>query len=298
MFGRIVALIPALAPLGTAPPIDPKHPAATTDIVAACGERDGWADPAPPIRIHGKSWYVGTCGITVVLIETRAGLVLIDTGPAEAAPGVLDNIRALGFDPRQVKWVLMTHEHFDHVGGMAQVLAATGARLVTGPEAAAVMRSGKPAADDPQAGWLAEAPMTPVKVSRILTHRQSISFGGTRFTIYENPTHSPGSTSWTWQSCEDAACLTIALADSNSTISTDDYHFSDHPERVAAARKGLDVMDKLPCDLMLTPHPGQSQLHQRLSGMEPLAEPGACMSYAAGGTTRLDDRLAKEAAAR
>ena len=296
MFARIAAILPALALLGAASPAAPVRPGATKDIVQACGTRDGWSDPAPPIHIHGRSWYVGTCGITVVLVETSAGLVLIDTGPAEAAPHVLANIKALGFDPRQIKWLMMTHEHFDHVGGMAAVQKATGARLVVGPNAAEVMRTGKPAADDPQASWLAKEPMEPVRVDRTLRHGGALTVGGTRFTLYANPTHSPGSTSWGWKSCEGGKCVSIAYADSNSTISTDDYHFSQHPERVEAAREGLRVIETLPCDILLTPHPGSSDLLERLSGKAPLSEPRACIAYAAAGSERLTNRLAKEAA--
>lgn len=295
MFGRVAIAVCTFSLLGAAPPSPVDPTAASKDIAGVCGERNGWADPSPPAHIHGRSWYVGTCGITVVLVETRAGLVLIDTGPVEAAPHVLANIRALGFDPKLIRWVLMTHEHFDHVGGMAEILRATGARLITGEAAAEVMRTGLPAADDPQAGWLAEQPMEPVKVSRILRHGSSLRMGGTRFTMHATPTHSPGSTSWSWQSCEDSQCLTIAAADSNSTISTDEYHFTDHPDRVESAREGLRVMERLPCDVMLTPHPGQSRLLQRLSGTEPLADPRACIAYSAGGSMRLADRLAKEA---
>lgn len=300
MFGKSVVAIASFALLGAAPPETTVRPiaAASKDIAGACGERRGWSDPAPPAHVHGHTWYVGTCGITVLLIETSGGLVLIDTGPVDAAPHVLANVKALGFDPRQIKWVLMTHEHFDHVGGMARVLKETGARLVTGYGAAAVMSSGRPADDDPQAAWLAKEPMEPVKVSRVLEHNGRLQAGGTIFTVHASPTHSPGSTSWSWRSCDGNKCLTIAYADSNSTISTDDYNFIDHPERVEAAREGLRVIEALPCDLMLTPHPGQSAVLQRLSGAEPLIQPRACVAYSANGSMRLADRLSNEAAAR
>lgn len=298
MFVRNLLILPALALLGAAQPSAPQRPGVTKDIVAACGERDGWSDPAPPAHIHGRSWYVGTCGITVVLVETTAGLVLIDTGPADAAPHVLANIKALGFDPRQVKYLLMTHEHFDHVGGMAAIQKATGAQLVVVPEVATVMRTGKPDPSDPQSAWLAKEPMAPARVDRTLRDGGMLKVGDTRFSLHANPTHSPGSTSWTWRSCEGLSCLTIAYADSISTISSDDYHFTDHPDRVEAARAGLRVIEALPCDLLLTPHPGGSDLLERLSGKQPLTAPRACIAYAASGSERLAGRLAKEASAK
>lgn len=299
MFGKAALSLATLLLLGAAPAAVPtERPGASKDIAGACGTRDGWSDPAPPARIHGRSWYVGTCGITVVLVETRAGLVLIDTGPADAAPHVLANIKALGFSPRQVKWLLMTHEHFDHVGGMTAIQKATGARLAVVGAAARVMRTGQPDAADPQAEWLAKEPMAPARVDRILRHGEAVVLGGTRFTMHATPTHSPGSASWTWRSCESGGCLTIAYADSINSISSDAYRFHDHPDRVDAARAGLRVIEALPCDLLLTPHPGGSALLERLSGTEPLTTPRACVAYAGLGSERLANRLAKEAASR
>jgi metallo-beta-lactamase class B len=290
-----VAALATLALTSASPPTDPIG-AASKDIAAACGTREGWSDPAPPAHIYGNSWYVGTCGITVVLIETSAGLILIDSGPEDAAPHVLANVRALGFNLQQIKWLLMTHEHFDHVGGMAAIQQATGARLIVSPGAAAAMRTGKADPEDPQAALLAKYPMKPARVDRVLRSGAALLIGGSRFTMHANPTHSPGSASWTWQSCEGGTCLTIAYADSVSTISSDDYHFTQHPERVEAARAGLRTIEALPCDLLLTPHPSSSDLLERLSGTVPLRVPRACIAYAAGGSDRLAKRLEREKA--
>ena len=303
MFGRILLVLFPLATLNAAqhPVADrllPERPGASKDIAAACGTRVGWSEPAPPAHIHGHSWYVGTCGITVVLVETRNGLVLIDTGPEDAAPLVLANIKALGFDPRHIKWLLMTHEHFDHVGGMAAIQRVTGGRLVVVPNVARVMRSGNADPGDPQAALMVKAPMAPARVDRTLPDGGVLTVGGSRFTLHANPTHSPGSTSWTWRSCENGKCLTIAYADSVNTISSDDYHFSDHPQRVEAARAGLRVIEALPCDLLLTPHPGGSDLLERLSGKTPLTTPRACVTYALSGSERLASRLTRETAAK
>ena len=297
MFGRCLAAVAALALLGAAPATVP-NPAASPDIAAACGTHDGWSDPAPPAHIHGRSWYVGTCGITVVLVQTGAGLVLIDSGPEDAAPLVLANIRALGFDPRQVKWLLSTHEHFDHAGGFAALQVATGARLATGPFAATALRSGTPFADDPQFEGLKSRPMKPARVDRVLRNTGVLTVGGTRFTAYATPTHSPGSTSWTWQSCAAGKCLTIALVDSVNTISSDGYRFSDHPQRLTAARLGLSRIDRLPCSILVTPHPSASNLHERLAARAALIDPQACQAYAQAGRERLAQRLASEQTAK
>ena len=289
----MVAAFAALVLLGAARAPAP-NPAASPDIAAACGTHDGWSDPAPPAHIHGRTWYVGTCGITVVLVQTDAGLVLTDSGPEDAAPLVLANIRALGFDPKQVKWLLSTHEHFDHAGGFAALQAATGAKLAVGPFAAQALRSGTPFADDPQYEGLKAHPMMPARVDRRWDGHGGLTVGGTRFTAFATPTHSPGSTSWTWQSCEAGKCLTIALVDSVNTISSDGYRFTDHPQRLLAARTGFAQIDRMPCGILVTPHPSASNLHERLAGRAPLIDPAACRAYAQAGRERLAQRLAKE----
>ncbi|MFN3517564.1 MAG: subclass B3 metallo-beta-lactamase [Novosphingobium sp.] len=298
MFGKLALAALALLSLGAAPAPLTDRPGASKDIANACGTRDGWADPAPPAHIHGQTWYVGTCGITVVLVDTGAGLVLIDTGPKEAVPHVLANIRAMGFEPRRIRWILSTHEHFDHVGGLAAMQRETGADLVVGPFIGNALRSGQPFRDDPQAALLKDEPMAPVKVSRTLRDNGSLFTSEPRFTAHATPTHSPGSTSWTWRSCDENGCKTIAYADSNSTISADSYRFSDNPRRVKQAHNGLQRIAALPCDILITPHPGGSDLLERLSGRGALADAGACKAYAESGMKRLDQRLAREGQAK
>src|SRR5690606_33781549 len=125
---------------------DPAPPA--SEWAAACEDFDEWDKPGPPFRIFGNTYYVGTCGIASILVVSPDGHALVDSGTDEGAKVVLANIRKHGFDPRDVKVLLTSHEHFDHVGGIARLQAATGATIVTTPEAAAVLRSGKPSADD------------------------------------------------------------------------------------------------------------------------------------------------------
>ena len=97
---------------------------------AACGDSDEWDRPAPPVRIHGNTYLVGTCGISAILIAGEDGHVLIDAGTEAGAELVADNIRQLGFRLTDIKYLLISHEHFDHVGGIARLQQLTGATLV------------------------------------------------------------------------------------------------------------------------------------------------------------------------
>jgi metallo-beta-lactamase class B len=262
----------------------------------ACGEWDEWDKPGPPFRIYGDTYYVGTCGIASVLVADPDGLTLIDSGTDEGAKIVLDNIRKLGFDPRDVKAILMSHEHFDHVGGMARLQAATGATIFATPDAARVLRSGLPDAADPQANS-GHPPFPPVTgpISTIDTENP-LRFGDTAFHPLLTPGHTPGAMSWWWQECEGYECETIAYVDSLNPISADDYRFSDHPEYLAAFRAALAKVAALDCNFLITPHPDASTMRERLGQRSHRGDTGQCRRYARAIGERLDKRLAEEGA--
>ncbi|WP_164499248.1 subclass B3 metallo-beta-lactamase [Sphingopyxis witflariensis] len=289
-----IAIFAALALVGCAPQQSIASPAPTGKaLAAACEGRDGWSDAAPPAKIFGNSYYVGTCGISAILIDAPGGLVLIDAATEEAAPAILANIRALGFDPKKVRYLLASHEHLDHVGGLKALQDATGAKVIARAEAVAALTSGEPDATDPQRGSISS--FKGVTVSDELRDGEALPIADIKLTLHATPGHTPGGTSWTWKSCEGADCRTIAYVDSLSAFSADGYRFTDHPEYVAVLRATLDKVPALPCDILITPHPSASNLFARLAGDAPLAEPTACRTYAQGARERLSTRLAKEA---
>lgn len=287
----------ALALAGCAPQQAPAPIAAPTGkaLATACEGRDGWNDAAPPAKIYGNTYHVGTCGIGALLIAAPDGLVLIDGATAEAAPGILANIRALGFDPKNIRYLLASHEHLDHVGGLKALQDATGAAVLARHEAVATLSSGEPEAIDPQRGAI--PPFAGVKVAREVKDGEALPIRDIGLTLHATPGHTPGSTSWTWKSCEAGDCRTIAYVDSLSAVSANDYRFSDHPDYVAMMRRTFAKVPTLPCDILITPHPSSSNLFARLAGDAPLVDATGCRTYAAGAAKRLDDRLAKEAAA-
>lgn len=288
----VVAASALLAACATPPaaPLSDVFPA--SELGEACKGRDGWSDPAPPAHFPGNTWYVGTCGITALLVTSDAGHVLIDTGPADAAGSVAANIERLGFKLADVHWIVASHEHFDHIGGLAELQRRTGAKIAALPAAAKVLASGQPDPADPQFGMLDA--IAPVRVNRILRDGETLEIGPLRLTAHATPAHSPGSTSWSWQSCDGETCLTMTYADSVSTPATKGYRFSDHPERIAAVRGGLAAVADLPCQVLITPHPSASGLFERLAAGK-LVNAQACRAYAAAAMQHFEARLAEEA---
>lgn len=272
-----------------------KDQAARTALVDACKGKDGWSDAAPPARVFGNTYMVGTCGIVSLLITTPKGHILIDGATAEAAPHIAENIRTLGFDPKDVKFLLATHEHIDHVGGLAELKRITGARFFARAEAKAAMETGKPDATDPQLGSIPDFEGIPV--DEVMEDLGDLYFGKTAITLLATPGHTPGSSSWTWRSCEGKTCHKIVYADSLSAVSADSYRFTDHPKYVATMRATIDKVSTIkPCDILITPHPSASRFFERLSGAQPLVNSKACATYASEALLRLNARLVKESA--
>jgi metallo-beta-lactamase class B len=271
-------------------PVETAGPA----FAAACKEWDEWDKPALPVGIFGNTYLVGTCGISAILITDPAGDILIDGGTEADADLIAANIQRLGFRLSDVRYLLHSHEHFDHVGGLSKLQRMTGAQLLASPAAAAVLESGIAGADDPQSGL--NPPFAPARVDRVVHDGEQVRLGNVVLTAIATPGHTSGALSWRWGSCQSGVCRQLVYADSLSPVSNEHYRFTDHPAYLAAYRASIAKIAALDCDILLTPHPSASDMINRLAGRAPLVNSNACRDYAAGLSKRLDERLAKEAA--
>jgi metallo-beta-lactamase class B len=299
MFANLAFLAAAqqiVVPLGKPPP-QVYHPPAPLEsygprFAAACKDWDDWDKPAPPVRIHANTYLVGTCGISSILIVGSDGDILIDGGTQNGADLIASNIRKLGFKLTDVKILLHSHEHLDHVGGISKLQRATGAQLYASAPAAKVFATGAAGIGDPQGGM--QKPFESARVDRVLKDGDQVRLGDLMLTAVATPGHTPGALSWHWVSCYSGICRSIVYADSLTPVSRPDYRFSDHPEYVAAYRASIAKIAALDCEILLTPHPSASDMVNRLA-LAKVEDPNACKAYAANLTKQLDDRLAKEA---
>ena len=291
----LAACSPGTPPSASVPTPTHAAPPAATPEPAPCTDTPGWDDPAVPLRVHGNTWYVGTCGIAALLVTSPEGHVLIDGATPGGGPQILDNIRALGFDPLDVRAIVFSHEHFAHVGGLAALQDATGAPVYARAPAVATLGRGASDESDPQFGELEG--FAPVADVRLVADDGAVRVGALELRATATPGHAPGGTSWSWRSCDGDDCRSLVYADSLTAVSADGYRFSDHPEVLAGLRESFANVAALDCDILLTPHPSASGLWARLGpdATRPLAEPGACRAYAGAGAARLDQRLAREA---
>ncbi len=274
-------------------------PATIAAATAACAADAGWNDPATPLRVYGNTWYVGTCGISALLVTSDAGHILIDAATPQAGTQILANIRALGFKPEDVRAIVFSHEHFDHAGSLAELQRATGAPVHARAPTVATLKRGTSDRSDPQHDVL--EPFAPVERVVALADDGVVRVGPLALQAVATPGHTPGGTSWTWRSCEGAACRQMVYADSLTAISDEVYRYSDdgaHPGYTAAFRDTLARVAALDCDILITPHPSASRLWSRIGpgADSPLVDASACRVYAQGATQRLDKRLTDEAA--
>jgi metallo-beta-lactamase class B len=267
-------------------------PATIAEHQAACAGRDGWSDPAPPVKIFANVYDVGTCGIVSLLIAGPRGHVLLDGATEQAAPSIAANIQKLGYRLSDVKLIGASHEHFDHAGGIAELQRLTGATVMAMPAAYVALETGRADEEDPQYGM--HDPFPAAKVGIMLADGFVVRQGPLAITTHATPGHAPGSTSWSWRSCEGRRCVSFVYADSVSAVSSDSYRFSDHKRYVTAFKDSLNKIGRMQCSLLVTPHPGASNLYDRLAGNAALIDRRACKDYARRWRAALDERLAKE----
>lgn len=263
-----------------------------------CGE---WSAPQRPFPLYGKTYYVGTRGLSALLLTSSAGHVLIDGGLPESAPSIVANIRALGFRIEDVKLILNSHAHFDHAGGIAALQRASGARVAASPSSALVLERGVSGPDDPQYGTTPTFP--PVYRATVIADGEILRVGPLALTAHFTPGHTPGGTSWSWRTCEGGRCLDLVYADSQTPISADGFSFTrgqTYPAVLKDFERGFAVLERLPCHMLITPHPSASHLWERLASRDQdrtaaLANPEACRRYVTRAREQLAQRVAAEA---
>ncbi len=269
----------------------------------ACAD---WNQPHEPFRIWGNTWYVGTKGLSAILITSDQGHILIDAGLPQSAPLIAANIEKAGFHLMDVKLILNSHTHYDHAGGIAALQRASGAQVAASPKAKLALVRGGPTPEDPQYGFGPERNgFGPVKRVTEIRDGGNATVGRLVVTAHFTPGHTPGGTSWTWMACDHDDCMDVIYADSLNAVSAPDYRFRDHPDVVEALLRSMDTVAGL-CTrgIVLAPHP---ELFDRDAKLAERASTGranvfmtrdGCRAYADAARQRLEKRLTDEKASK
>jgi metallo-beta-lactamase class B len=205
---------------------------------------------ATPYKIIDNTYSVGTPTVSVYLIETSKGLILLDASYAEDAPLIEKNIRALGFKLKDIKILLENHAHRDHVGGLAQLKADTGATMISSVGDRYALEKGV----FPGSESDLHTRFPPVKVDRVVKDGETIELGGLTLTAHITPGHTQGSTSWSWPVKDIDGTTHTVLDFCGATVSRNSLVPEQYPGIVADYRHTFATAKNLPGDVFLAPH--------------------------------------------
>ena len=204
-----------------------------------------------PFKIAGNLYYVGTSDPTAFLFTSNAGHILVDTTYERSAPLVADSIRALGFKLEDVRVILSSHAHLDHVGGHALMKKLTGAQVVATAQDAVNLESGGAKAFHQVGGF------PPVTVDRRLKDGDTVQLGGTTLTAHLLPGHTEGNTAWTTTVDENGRRYGVLIAPSMSiNPGVKMVNNPAWPGVADAYRSSFTRLKAMRCEIFLGPHAG------------------------------------------
>ncbi|HIE4125736.1 TPA: L1 family subclass B3 metallo-beta-lactamase, partial [Stenotrophomonas maltophilia] len=250
-----------------------------------------WLQPMAPLQIADHTWQIGTQDLTALLVQTADGAVLLDGGMPQMASHLISNMKVRGVAPQDLRLILLSHAHADHAGPVAELKRRTGAKIAANAESAVLLARG--GSNDLHFGDDITYP--PANVDRIIMDGEVVTVGGITFTAHFMPGHTPGSTAWTWTDTRDGKPVRIAYADSLSAPGYKLQENARYPRLVEDYRRSFTTVRGLPCDLLLTPHPGASNWDYA-AGAKAGAKALTCKAYADAAEQKFDAQLAKEIA--
>ena len=220
-----------------------------------------WSKPYQPFRIAGNLYYVGTYDLACYLIITTQGNILINTGLAASAALIKKNIKTLGFQFADIKILLTTQAHYDHLGAMAAIKKATGAQLMVDGKDAAVMEDG--GRSDYALGGKAST-FEPLKPDRLLQDNDTIYLGDMNLVMLHHPGHTKGSCSFLFTVKDDQQLYKVLIANLPTIVTAKPFAaIAAYPEIVSDYAYTLKAMQNIAFDIWLASHASQFKLHDK-----------------------------------
>jgi metallo-beta-lactamase class B len=248
-------------------------------------ERTAWNQPVEPFRVIGNVHYVGAAGVSAFLIVTAEGTILLDGGLPETAPQIAQNVAKLGFKLGDVKYLLNSHAHYDHAGGLAELKRLSGAAMVASSGDAPALKAGG-------------RDMPAVAIDRVIADGETLRLGGTTLTALVTPGHTKGCTTWTMSTTEGERQYRIIFYCSTSVVDrlVDN---SGYPQIVDDYERTFDRLRRLEADVFLGNHPVFFDLpvkRRRMStgGGNPFVDPSELSRFVAASERQFRAALAKQ----
>lgn len=234
-----------------------------------------WNQPVKPFRIIGNIYYVGASEVTSFLITTPDGHILLDSGFPETVPQIEQNIIALGIRLEDVKFLINSHAHYDHAGGLAELKELTKAKLLASESDAALLANGGKG----DFSFGDRLSYKPVKADRILRDGENVKLGGTVLTAHLTPGHTKGCTTWTMNVSDNGKNYNVVFVGSTSVPGYKLIDNAEYPNIVADYKQTFRRMKKLPADVFLASHGNFFGLQEKIkllaqnSNQNPFVDP-------------------------
>lgn len=271
-----------------------------------------WTTPFPAFRIAGNLYYVGSEDLAAYLIVTPNGDILINSNLASSPPLIKKSVESLGFHWSDVKILLISHGHYDHCAGSAEVLRETHAKYEVMAQDVSVVQSGG-RTDFNYAGDKSMY-FPPAHVDRVLHDGSAVSLGGVTLTAHLTAGHTKGTTTWTFDEVEADSTLhgrvkvlpmrlrVVIVGSPNVNPGYKLVHNTRYPQIGSDYKHQFEVLKKLPCDIFLGAHGGYFDLAEKYTRFKAgdrnaFIDPAGYKAYIADREQAFEAELKKQSAA-
>jgi len=256
-----------------------------------------WVMPLPAFRIAGNLYYVGSQDLAAYLIVTPQGNILINSNLESSPPQIRKAIKSLGFKYTDTKILLISHAHFDHCAGSAQIKRETGAKYEVMAQDVPVVESG--GRKDFHYGSHKSMWFPPAKVDRVLHDGDTVSLGGTTLTAHLTAGHTKGTTTWTLDERDDGRNLHVVIVGSpNVNPGYKLVNNRTYPQIADDYRRQFKLLKELPCDIFLGAHGSYFNLTEKLllksSQKNPFIDPAGYKAYIADREQAFETEMKKQ----
>jgi metallo-beta-lactamase class B len=300
LLGSTLAFITTLFAQSSAAPANPAQVNTVPANIAPTSPPE-WSEPFPPHRMIGNVYYVGSRGLAAYLITTTAGHILINSNLKTSVPLIRSNIEKLGFHFTDVKILLISHAHFDHDGGSAEVKKLTGAQYMVMDGDVGVVESG--GQSDFQYGNDPTLTYPATKVDGVLHDGDEVKLGDTVLTAHKTAGHTRGCTTWSLKVREAGKPYNAVIVGSPNV--NPGYKLANnaiYPDIADDYASGFRVLKSLPCDVFLGAHGSYYEMEAKYaklsaSGANPYIDPQGYKNYVAEREQAFREELRNQEAA-
>ena len=271
----------------------------STELGIGVGSPDNDNAPRDPDQLIDNIWWVGHTKVGSFLITTPEGHFLMDSTSTEEAHDVIENVVKAGFHLRDIRYIINTHAHAEHIGGLAAFkLLLPHAKIITTKETAEQLASG----DRDEEG---NTSYEPVKVDGFIADNEKLTLGGVTLVAHHTPGHTKGVTTWSMQVTDKGTRYDVVFMGGMGTPNDEDepglLNNEMYPEIVSDFEKSFKTLRSLPCDVFMTYRALSINLDAKVAKakqggnqVSPFVDPESCMAYIDLYENRYTKQLAEE----